>query len=124
MKETNNYYQSNAVIERHPYGLTIRPRRRRHGALNFNDRSPEYRAMTAHLRSARYASQRENALALPNRANGDDTGVSRIQPFLNLRRSYDAQVRRNFVRDVFLFAVIVTMSAWAIVHAVRAMGGP
>lgn len=122
MKEANN--DNNLIMSRYPSGVTIRPRRRRYGALNFNDRSPEYRAMMAQLRSARYGSHRESTARSVDRVEGRDNGVSRIQPFLKLRRSYDAQARNNFVRDVLLFAVIVTISAWAVLHVVHALAGP
>jgi hypothetical protein len=121
MKEAHN--NNNLLMRRDPFGVMIRPWRRRYGSIRFNDRSPEYRAMMAELRSARYASN--SAVSPPPvPAGGDDSRVSKVQPFLNLRRNYDAQARNNFVRDVFLFAVIVVISAWAVVHAVRALAGP
>ena len=121
MKEA--HIDTNLLMRRYPFGVITQPRRRRHRAVNFNNRSPGYRAMMARLRSARYATNRAvNLPATP--ARGSDSRVSRVQPFLNLRRNYDVQARNNFVRDAFLFAVIVAMSAWAVVHAVRAMGGP
>ncbi|HJT82569.1 MAG TPA: hypothetical protein VJ719_15340 [Chthoniobacterales bacterium] len=116
------HHDNNLLTRRFPLSVMIPPRRR-HGGLNFNDRSPEYRAMMAQLRSARYATNRAVSPP-PVPAGGGDSRVSRVQPFLNLRRNYDVQARNNFVRDVFLFAVIIAMSAWAVVHAVRAMGGP
>ena len=122
MKEANNL--DNLIMRRVPFGVTTQSRRRPHGAINFNDRSPEYRAMMAQLRSARYASNR-SITAASKEPPGDGKGAGfRIQPFLQLRRSYEAQARKNFVRDVILFAVIVTISVWALIHAVRALPVP
>jgi len=93
-----------------------------HRIANFNDRSPRYRAMKAHLRASAYKRKRETEPGL-SVTQADAIPSNRVLPLLHLRRRYDEQARQNFIRDAILIGVIVATSAWALIHAVQTMLG-
>ena len=119
---TPNNNRDNVIVYRNPRGVAARKARRAYRMINFNDRSPEYRAMKAHLRASAYKSERESEPLL-SVARAGAIPRNGIMPFLHLRRRYDEQARRNFIRDGILLAVIVAISAWALIHAVQTMAG-
>jgi len=122
MNKQNSNQHNNVIVYRHPRGVVARKARRGYRIANFNDRSPEYRAMNAHLRASAYPDE-QGTQPLFSLAGGGSIPSNGIMPFLRLRRRYDEQARRNFVRDGVLLAVFVALSAWAIIHAVQAMVG-
>ena len=122
MNKQNSNQHNNVIVYRHPRGVVARKARRGYRIANFNDRSPEYRAMNAHLHASAYPDE-QGTQPLFSLVGGGSIPSNGIMPFLRLRRSYDEQARRNFVRDGVLLAVFVALSAWAIIHAVQAMVG-
>ena len=122
MNKQNSNQHNNVIVYRHPRGVVARKARRGYPIANFNDRSPEYRAMNAHLHASAHPDE-QGTQPLFSLAGGGSIPSNGIMPFLRLRRSYDEQARRNFVRDGVLLAVFVALSAWAIIHAVQAMVG-
>ncbi len=122
MNKQNTNQDNNVIVYRHPSGVAARKARRGYRIVNFNDRSPQQRAMKAHLRASAYKLGRDGEPAL-SLAGGGSIGRNRIPAWLHLRRSYDEQARRNFVRDGILLAVMVVISTWALIHAVQAMAG-
>jgi len=117
MKEANNH---NAVVYRHPLGVTATPRRRGYRVVNLDDRSSQYRAMIAHLRATDYPKQQKQDDPISVAANG---GGSTGESLFDLSRRYDAQASRNFVRDAALLGAIAAISGWAFVHTVQAIAG-
>ena len=122
MNKQNTNQNNNVVVYRHPRGVVARNARRGYRIVNFNDRSPEYRAMNAHLRASAYQNER-GTQSLFSLAGSESIPSNGIMPFLRLRQRYDEQARSNFVRDGVLLAVFVALSAWALIYAVQAMVG-
>lgn len=121
MKKQNSNYD-NIMVNRQPMGITARPARRGYRLVNFNDQSPEYRAMKAHLRASAYKDQRQRQ-AVVSIAEPESIPSNSIAPFLHLHRGYEEQARRNFVRHALLLSAFAALSAWAILHALLAMAG-
>ena len=100
-------------------------RRRRGGypALNDNDRSPEVAAMNAHLRASVFRDQenRRQSRAAPRLTNGAALSRTGAGSFLHLAREYDLQARDKFAKEAVLFAFIVALATWPIIHALSAM---
>jgi hypothetical protein len=92
-------------------------------ALSYNDRSSEVAAMNAHLRASAYgeAQLERPSLPLPTLTNGAPRARHNIPSFLHLGREYDVQARDNFTKEAVLFALIVGLSLWPIIHAVQAL---
>jgi hypothetical protein len=122
MNKQNTNQHENVVVYRHPRGVVVRNARRGYRFVNFNDRSPEYRAMNAHLRASAYQNE-HGTQPLFYLAARESIPSNGIMPFLRLSQRYDEQARRSFVRDGVLLAVFVALSAWALIHAVQAMVG-
>ena len=122
MKKQNNN-QHDTILYHHPASLSTRATRRGYRSLNFNDRSPEYRAMKAHLRASaydKYRRSKEPRLAL---ASGGGVAGQSVPTLVELLRAYGEQASRNFLRDGILLALFGALSAWAIIHAIQAMAG-
>ena len=100
-----------------------RRRRRGYRAANYQDLSPEATAMNAHLRAAAYGRQdlRRQLDTGPGLTNGAMALRNRTRSFLHLGRQYDIQARDNFASEAILFALIVALAAWPIIHAVQAL---
>lgn len=122
MNKQNSNEHNNVIVYRHPRGVAARRARRGYRIVNFNDRSPEYRAMKAHLRASAYRNEQETQ-PLVSVAGADRIPSNRIVPFMRLRQHYEQQASRNFLRDGVFLAVFVALSAWAMIHAVQAMAG-
>lgn len=122
MNKQNSNQHNNIVVYRHPRGVAARKARRGYRIMNFNDRSPAHRAMKAHLRASAYRNE-HGTQPLLSVAGAGSIPSNGIMPFSRLRRRYDEQARHNFVRDGILLAVIVMISAWALLHAVQTMAG-
>ena len=93
------------------------------GVVNYNDRSPEVAAMNAHLRASAYGEREDGTEGRPVSSPTAEGVVARnrARSFLGLGREYDAQARDNFVREAVLLALIATLAAWPILHAVQAL---
>ncbi len=122
MHKQNSNQHNSVIVNHHPRGVAARRARRGYPIVNFNDRSPEYRAMKAHLRASAYENETETQPLVSLPGDGGMPGNGTMS-FLRLRRHYDEQARSNFVRDGVLLAVFVALSGWAIIHAVQAMVG-
>lgn len=98
-------------------------KRRAYPAINYHDRSPEVAAMNAHLRASAYDEQegRKQAETASRLTNGAAVARNRMRSFLHLGRQYDTKARANFVREAMPLALLVTLSAWAIISAVQAL---
>ena len=125
MKQTNNHHHHDTIRYGEPFFGATRRRSRRSTATSYNDRSPEVAAMNAYLWASAYgAAQFENeAGPLPSLTASAARPRDRIRSFLNLGRQYDTQARNNFTNEAVLFVLIVALSIWPLIHAVKAMAG-
>ena len=106
MNKQNTNQHNNVVVYRHPRGVVARKARRGYRIVNFNDRSPEYRAMNAHLRASAYQNE-HGTQPLFSLAGGGSIPSNGIMPFLRLRRRYDEQARRTSCEMVYCL-----LSSW------------
>ena len=122
MKQTNHHDEEMTRYGNPLMGGGWR-QRRGYPAINYNDRSPEVGAMNAQLRASAYPDLGgETDLEPASRlTNGAAVVSHRMKSFLHLGHQYDTKARDNFVREAILFALLVTLSAWAIISAVHAL---
>jgi hypothetical protein len=120
MNEQNN----NVIMYRHPLGVIVRPKRAGYRFINFDDRSPEHKAMLAHLRATGYPCDQSRSQPRANDSRLNRSWLGRARRLLKLGREYEVAARDNFAREAALFCVIGLVGiAWPTIHIMKALAG-